>query len=70
VYDAIKYAGKKDVLIVHAAGNDAKASILQRIFRTILKTKKTEYVDNMITIGALNFEYSNKVVARFSNIGK
>jgi hypothetical protein len=24
----------------------------------------------MITIGALNFEYSNKVVARFSNIGK
>jgi hypothetical protein len=24
----------------------------------------------MITIGALNFEYSDKVVARFSNIGK
>jgi hypothetical protein len=24
----------------------------------------------MITIGALNFEYGNKVVARFSNIGK
>ncbi len=26
--------------------------------------------DNMITIGALNFEYGDKVVARFSNIGK
>jgi hypothetical protein len=24
VYDAIKYAEKKDVLIVHAAGNDGK----------------------------------------------
>jgi hypothetical protein len=34
-------------------------------FRTILKTKKTEFVDNMITIGALNFEYSDKVVCTF-----
>jgi hypothetical protein len=24
-------------------------------FRTILKTKKTEFVDNMITIGAIEF---------------
>ena len=29
-----------------------------------------EFADNLITIGALNFEYGNKVVARFSNIGK
>jgi hypothetical protein len=27
--------------------------------------KKTEFADNMITIGALNFEYGDKVVARF-----
>jgi hypothetical protein len=29
-----------------------------------------EFADNMITIGALNFDYGDKVVARFSNIGK
>jgi hypothetical protein len=28
VYDAIKYAEKKDVLIVHAAGNDGKILIV------------------------------------------
>jgi hypothetical protein len=31
--------------------------------------KKTEYADNMLTIGALNFDYGDKVVAGFSNIG-
>jgi hypothetical protein len=31
---------------------------------------KTEYADNMLTIGALNFDYGDKVVAGFSNIGK
>jgi hypothetical protein len=28
-------------------------------------SEESEFVDNMITIGALNFEYSDKVVARF-----
>jgi hypothetical protein len=28
IYDAIKYAEKKDVLIVHAAGNDEKILIV------------------------------------------
>jgi hypothetical protein len=41
-YDAIKYAEKKDVLIVHAAGNDAKISIVSIITRMILMTK-TEF---------------------------
>jgi hypothetical protein len=41
-----------------------------REFPNDSEDKENEYVDNMITIGALNFEYSDKVVARFSNIGK
>jgi subtilisin family serine protease len=70
VYDAIKYAEKKDVLIVHAAGNDAKDIDSFNNYPNDSDDKKTEFADNMITIGALNFEYGDKVVARFSNIGK
>ncbi|MGO4817044.1 S8 family peptidase [Flavobacterium sp. W22_SRS_FP1] len=70
VYDAIKYAEKKDVLIVHAAGNDAKDIDSFNNYPNDSDDKITEFADNMITIGALNFEYGDKVVARFSNIGK
>jgi cell wall-associated protease len=70
VYDAIKYAEKKDVLIVHAAGNDGKDIDSNENFPNDSDDKKTEYADNMLTIGALNFDYGDKVVAGFSNIGK
>jgi cell wall-associated protease len=70
VYDAIKYAESKDVLIVHAAGNDAKNLDFENNFPNDSDDKKIEFADNMITIGALNFEYGKKIVARFSNIGK
>jgi subtilisin family serine protease len=70
VYDAIKYAEKKDVLIVHAAGNDAQDIDSFNNYPNDSEDKKTEFADNMITIGALNFEYGDKVVARFSNIGQ
>jgi subtilisin family serine protease len=70
VYDAIKYAEQKDVLIVHAAGNDAEDIDSYNNFPNDSDDKKTEFADNMITIGALNFQYGDKVVARFSNIGK
>ena len=70
VYDAIKYAEQKDVLIVHAAGNDAKDIDSYDNFPNDSDDKVKEFADNVITIGALNFEYGEKVVARFSNIGK
>jgi cell wall-associated protease len=72
VYDAIKYAAKKDVLIVHAAGNDGY---------NIDETKNInypndsddnikEFANNVITIGAINKAYGENVVAPFSNFGK
>jgi subtilisin family serine protease len=70
VYDAIKYAEKKDVLIVHAAGNDGKDIDYNDNFPNDSDDKINEFADNMITIGALNFEYGDKVVANFSNFGK
>lgn len=70
VFDAIKYAQKHDVLIVHAAGNSAKNLDYFDNFPNDSADKKTELADNLITIGALNFEYGPNLVARFSNIGK
>lgn len=70
VYDAIKYAESKDVLIVHAAGNDSKNIDIEENFPNDSKDKKTEFANNMITVGALNYEYGNEIVADFSNYGK
>jgi subtilisin family serine protease len=70
VFDAIKYAEKKDVLIVHAAGNEAKDIDVENNYPNDSVDKKTEFADNVITVGALNYEYGTNVVADFSNIGK
>lgn len=70
VFDAIKYAAKKDVLIIHAAGNDAKNIDYFDNFPNDSEDRKTEISDNLVTVGALNFEYGDEVVASFSNIGK
>ena len=69
VYDAIKYAEKKDVLIVHAAGNDAKNIDVEDNFPNDSDDKITEFSNNLITIGALNYEYGENIVADFSNFG-
>ena len=69
VYDALKYAAEKDVLIVNAAGNDAKNIDVQPTFPDDNIDGK-EFTDTMITIGALNYEYNENLVASFSNYGK
>ncbi len=70
VYDAIKYAEKKDVLIVNAAGNDGKNIDVEKTFPNDSKDLKVEISDNVITIGAMGSNYNEKLPASFSNYGK
>lgn len=72
VYDALKYAAKKDVLIVHAAGNDGyNIDETKNInYPNDSEDNVKEFTNNVITIGAINKEYGENVVAGFSNFGK
>ena len=71
VIDAIKYAAKKDVLIVNAAGNDALDMDVTRIYPNDQTPENNEEIaDNFLTVGASNFDYGSDLVARFSNYGQ
>ena len=72
VYDALLYAKKKDVLIVHAAGNDGyNIDETKNInYPNDSQDNVKEFTDNVITIGAINKAYGETVIAPFSNFGK
>ncbi len=69
VWDAMKYAESKDVLLVFAAGNDGKNIDVEPTFPMDTKDKNKELVKNVITIGALNNNFGENVLADFSNYG-
>lgn len=70
VYDAIKYAASKDVLLVHAAGNDSADIDTEDNFPNDSSDKINEFSDNVITVGAMTRHFGADLVASFSNYGK
>jgi len=72
VYDAIKYAAEKDVLFVHAAGNDGANldDLANPNFPNDQVNNGPEMADNVITVGALDPNYGAEMVASYSNYGK
>lgn len=71
VYDALKYAASKDVLFVHAAGNDSEDldNPVNSNFPNDQVNNGAEFSDNVITVGSLTSKYGSGMVSSFSNYG-
>ncbi len=76
VDEAVKYAAKNDVLLVHAAGNSGESNDLTTAYPTAnfikkrgLLCKKQEKAKNWIAVGALSYKGGENAPAPFSNYG-
>lgn len=69
--EAVKYALKNDVLLVHASGNDNKEIFTDNNFPNDEFLKKglfgPRFADNWIEIGAISWKTGEELVADFSN---
>ena len=70
VYQAMEYADSKDVLLVHAAGNDHKNIDIESNFPSVKYDFQSSPLNLLITVGA-STEYDNgRLAADFSNYGQ
>lgn len=71
VDEAIRYAAKKDVLLVHAAGNDGSENTGKNNFPNDEFSKRgffgSKFAPNWLEVGALNWQGNEKLAADFSN---
>lgn len=70
VYEALKYADSKGVLLVHAAGNDAANVDETDNFPTSMYPFQTKKLDLYLTIGASTRNSKDNLAANFSNYGQ
>ncbi len=74
VDDAVRYAAKKDVLLVHAAGNSSENTDVARNYPNDNYAKKKLFgkkqAENWLEIGALSWKKGEDAAATFSNYGK
>lgn len=76
VYDAFAYADSKGVLLVHAAGNDAKDIDVEPNFPTSMYDFQKKKLDHFLTIGAstryavVKKQDHGDLAAPFSNYGQ
>ena len=70
VRDALKYAAEKDVLFVHAAGNDSENIDSAKNFPNDAVGTGPEVSDNVITVGSLTESYGSGLLSSFTNYGK
>ncbi len=69
VDNAVLYAKKKGVLLIHAAGNDNKNTDYFYNYPSPL-LEDSSIASNWIEVGASGYEVNEKLVANFSNYGK
>lgn len=70
VDEAVQYAEKKGVLLVHAAGNDGKNIDSTDNFPSPIYKNSTTKATNWITVGASGDISNGGITANFSNYGK
>jgi subtilisin family serine protease len=70
VDDAFRYAESKNVLLVHAAGNDAKNVDTEDNFPSPVYLNGKGRANNVITVGASGDPKNGGLTASFSNYGK
>jgi subtilisin family serine protease len=70
VDDAVKYALSKDVLIVHAAGNDGSDLEKEKNYPVRIYADNSGAADAWIEVGASGFIDDSTLVASFSNFGR
>lgn len=70
VRDAIAYAGKNDVLIVNAAGNESYNLDENDVYPNDAVGVGPEVSNTFISVGALEPKYGSGIMAGFSNYGK
>jgi len=70
VSDAIAYAGKNNVLIVNAAGNENTDIDTTAVYPNDQKMTGSEVSDTFLTVGSLQNKYGSQMVSGFSNYGQ